>query len=151
MTLRELVAEMRVGGRGGDATALGARDEADAHEERLDHALDRLGLLPHRDGEGPDADGATREAGDEHVEDRAVETVEAERIDVVDAEGVPRGLLVGRGVVNERVVADPPEQSVRDAGCAAAPPAISAIAMASISSSRSVAARVSTVSRSSVP
>src|SRR5690606_16686014 len=99
-----------------DTSPGGAAQHPDAHEEGLDDRLDRVGFLAHTHRERAEADGSAVEALDDRREDGAVESVEADRIDVVQFEGAVDRAHVGSPAapaprlgraVHESVVAHP--------------------------------------------
>jgi hypothetical protein len=111
------------GAGGGDPAAGGAREQALLDEERLDDVLDGVDLLPHRDGEGGQPDGAAGEGGAQRLEDAVVEAVEAALVDLEQVEG-GAGDRDGDDAVGADlgVVADALEEAVGDPGRPAAAP-----------------------------
>ena len=83
---------MGVGPRGDDPAADGPVEEADAHEEGLVDALDRVLLLVDGRGDRPDADRAAAEVLDDGREDLAVDVVEPQSVDLHHVQG-PLGFL----------------------------------------------------------
>ena len=71
-----------------------ARDHSGSHEERLAHLLDRGGLFTHGDRECRHPDWSPAEPADQGAEDRPVQTVETEFVDVVHGERSAGGLLL---------------------------------------------------------
>ena len=62
--------------------------QAAEQEERLVHVLDRLGRLAHRDRERAEPDRPPDERAAQRVQDRAVDLVEAELVDLEQRERV---------------------------------------------------------------
>jgi hypothetical protein len=103
-----------------DPTPWRALDQPTAEQERFDGVLDRVGFLGHRGRQGRQSHRSPTEPVDQRLEDPAVEPVEPEPVDVEDGEGVPGHLEVDVAVgLDLGVVADAPEQPVRDARGAA--------------------------------
>ncbi|GAA3155408.1 hypothetical protein GCM10017687_86770 [Streptomyces echinatus] len=103
-------------GRGHPA-ARGTGEQALPDQERLGDLLHGLPLLPHRDGEGGQADRSAAEQLQQRLQDRAVEAVEAAGVDLVDGEGGGRDLAGDHPVgLDLRIVADAAQQTVGDAG-----------------------------------
>ncbi len=74
---------------GGDPPAWCSRQHPGAHEVGLADLLDGTGFLADRDGECGDADRSPAEGAHERAENRAVEAVETQLVDVVDLAGRP--------------------------------------------------------------
>ena len=86
----------------------GADHEAFAHQERLSDGLNGLRLLPDRDGQGAQADGATTEAATQGLQHGAIQPVKAAVVDVEQGQRGMSGLLVGNPLtVHLRPVAHP--------------------------------------------
>ena len=100
--------EVRVGVRSRNAAAGGAAHEADAHEVGLDHRLDRVGFLADGHGERVESDGTAMEPAHERLQDGAIKSVKANRVNVVQVEGGVYGCRRGAATVDDDVVADPP-------------------------------------------
>src|SRR5215213_10148694 len=86
---RRLETEMGPRPRGGAASPRGALEQSPLQEIGLVDVLDRVRLLPHRDGQRGEADGPAAEVPAQAAEDVAVEAVEPL---VVDLEQVERRL-----------------------------------------------------------
>ena len=67
-----------------------ALEQAALHEERLVHVLDGLGRLAHRDRQRAEPDRPAHEGAAQRVEDRPVDLVEAELVDLEQRERVAR-------------------------------------------------------------
>ena len=104
---------MGVGLGGDDPAADGPVEEADAHEEGLVDALDRVLVLVDGRGDRPDADRAAAEVLDDGREDLAVDVVEAEDVDLHHVQG-PLGFLDrdDAAALDVDVVADAAQQPV---------------------------------------
>src|SRR5438067_2018880 len=76
--------------RRGHSALGGAFQQAELEQERLVHVLHRLFLLADADGEGRQPHRPAAEAPADRVEDRPVELVEAERVDVVEGQALER-------------------------------------------------------------
>ena len=74
------------------AAARRALEQAALQQERLVHVLDGLGRLADRDRERAEPDRAARERAAQRVEDRPVDLVEAELVDLEQRERVARGV-----------------------------------------------------------
>src|SRR3954447_5962256 len=85
-------AEMAPCGCSGDPASGGAGQQPCPDEERLGDGLDRLGLLGHRDRQRGQPYRAAAEPTEQRVEDRPVEPVEAELVDLVDLQRGARDL-----------------------------------------------------------
>jgi len=117
----DIESEVFVGGVGGDSALAGAGDEADLEEVGFDDVFESVSFIAKAGGDGFDAGGAAFVGGDEAAEEGAVEGVESEFIDFLDAE---RGLRGFDGdfsrAMDLGVVADAAEQAVGDARGASA-------------------------------
>jgi hypothetical protein len=84
-------------------------EEPDSHEEGLHDTLDSLGFLTDGHGESAEPDRSSPEPADERVEHGSIETVQADRIDVVELECSANFGDRSRSVfaVDERVIAHP--------------------------------------------
>ena len=108
--------------RGCDPAARGALEQTPLDEEGLVYVLDGLRRLAHGDGERREADGAAGEAVAHRVEDRPVELVEAQVVDLEQRQPIGRGLGSDDAVgADFGVVAHPLQQAVGDAGRASRP------------------------------
>ena len=84
---------MVVGFARGLAALSGADDEAGLQQERLDHVFESVTLLAHGGGQCFDARRASLVDFDERGEKRPVEFVQAERVDLLDLQGLVHGAL----------------------------------------------------------
>lgn len=96
---------MRERRRHRDTAARCSAHEADAHEVWLDDGFDRFGLLSDGDRERAEPDRPPAEPPYERIEDGAVESIEPDRVDVVQVEcgidcrrvaGAPRTTMKSR-------------------------------------------------------
>ena len=117
-----LVPQVGVSSRRDDPAPGRPVEEADAHEEGLVDALDRVLFLVDGRGDRADADRAAAEVLDDGREDLAVDVVEAEGVDLHHVQG-PLGFFGGDDAValDVDIVADAAQQAVGDARRAAGP------------------------------
>ena len=109
--------DVREAGRRRDPARGRALDEPAQQQERLVDVLDRLGRLADRDRERAEPDGPADERAAQRVEDRPVDLVEAELVDLEQRERVACDVGGDPAVgAHLGVVAHPLQQPVRDAG-----------------------------------
>ena len=102
------------------ASAVGAHEEAFAHEIGFSDRFDRFCFLADRHRQGREADGTTGETTADGVEDRAVEPVEAGGVNFEELERAARGLEGQLPVaMHLGVVDDATQEAIRDSRSAA--------------------------------
>ena len=106
---------------GSDAAARGASKEAKLDEVRLVDILDGLALLARRRSDCLDTDGTAGEFFDHHREDVSVSWLEAEVVHLKEVEGFLGDAFIDHlNVFCLRIVTDTFQETVCNAGCAAA-------------------------------
>ena len=99
-----------------DATARSAHQQAQTDQERLCDRLDRLRFLADRHSEGAQADRTPAEAIDDRLQDRAVDAIQTDGIDLVQLQGSHCRIGIDHtGSMHLCPVAHPTQQPIRDA------------------------------------
>ena len=116
---------MLPGGRRCDPASRRTSEQPGPHQEGLTDGLDRLGLLADSDRERGQSHRAAPEAPEEGIEDRAVEPIEPDGVDLVQRQGVVGDVKIDPAVsahLGEVALPDS-EASVRDERSCAEPTA----------------------------
>ena len=106
--------------RGCHASAVGTHEESFAHEVGFGNRLNRFCFLTDRHGQGRQAHRTARETTTDGIENRAIQAIQAGRVDLEELERAARGLEGQLPVaMHLGVVDDATQEAVRDSGSAA--------------------------------